>query len=283
MKRGRSTSQKGAHTSVGMKGTSKSAKKKANPGHEPAFSSRSAPQGMRTQVVPTSRFLDMGYDFHGIPQQGIICTDLIRIPQQAGPNGRDSSRVMIKNINLHGRITRLPGVNTGTADIQHSVHVRAILFVDTQTNGLGPSVETVLATPAASSVQVTLGTGAASTAQTTTNPRGYQFRDLTQGNRYRFLKEKWFIFAPGDKSLNNGGQYQAISQAQKLKMSWRGELPVYYSQGAGGADLTGALATQRDNGIFLLLISSLDPVANTNAGVPPIRCQFTSRVKYNDL
>lgn len=283
MKRGRS-SQKGVKTSVGSKGTSKSDSKKKKPDYESSFSaSRSVPVGMRSQVVPTSRFIDVGYDFQGIPQQGIIATDLLRIPQQAGPNGRDSSRVMIKNINIHGRCTRQSSVNIGTLDVQHSVHVRCILFVDTQTNGLGPAVETVLATPIASSQAVTLGTGAANTAQASTNPRAYQFRDLTQGNRYRILKEKWLIFHPGDKSILGGGQYQAISAAQKFKLSWRGELPVYYSQGASGTDTTGALATQRDNGIFLLLISSLDPVANANAGVPPIRCQFTSRVKYNDL
>lgn len=191
-----------------------------------------------------------------------------RVPQGTGPSFRIGRKITIKKIFVRGNVTyRFGGLAASTENPCGAV--RVILYVDKQTNGAAPNLDDLLTAPVES---------AKSPFDVVQNVYGLAYLNLSEGGRFRILKDKKFVF--NSQLLDTDEIYTMVRQ---FKWSFANvDIPISYSDESPD----GALNTIKVNNIGMFVI--IDDSANENMPAPaPIeanRCilRATVRIRYAD-
>lgn len=166
---------------------------------------------------------------------GQVSTSLVAIPQDDTESGRDGRQVIVKRVSIRGTFISDP--TTVNPEL-----IRLLLVQDTQTNGAASTVLNVLQTDAVNS-----------------------FHQLENSHRYKIHMDTTFTT---QKHINTAGT-SSITTIKFIKFSKALNMIMDYDSSAA----TGAIATQRSNGLFLIAMS-----AST------ITCDFsaTVRIRFQD-
>lgn len=196
------------------------------------------------------------------------------IQQGTGPTQRIGQCIRIKSIAIKGEIYQRQIINQtlGANDLQHAFY-RLCVVLDTQNNGTTASIPTV-STPSTVFANVTSDIG-------TVNPGSTSFKNLTQGKRFRILKE-WM------GTLDNRGQvFISNFTGPVIKTEFPGDsvaIDWFYP-----CDIRvdyNADFVVKTNQIYLIGFSNfqtaIDPATgNLYMGLPTAR--LTMRLRYSDM
>jgi len=206
---------------------------------------RSAAARKKAGCTPEKKYLDTTVGSTGISVTGsLVGNGFTVVPLGTGDKERIGNKISVCNFDLKFTFS----LDDQTDDTTETVrgNVRAILYVDKQTNGSNAAVTDILTTAAI-----------------------YSFRNMDTVDRFKILMDRTYNLAPqnaiataaGDKHIDVGN-----FGWKKKSVTFKNLLPVYY----GGS--TGAITEQKSNGIGMILISDLATINYT----------LNARLKYYD-
>lgn len=183
------------------------------------------------------KFLDTAISLANIAVgTGALSGSLVVIPQADTESGRDGRQVIVKKLSIKGHVIT-------DAAVLGQERVRILLIQDKQTNGALGTIENILETNDINA-----------------------FRNLENIHRFVVLKDMQVRMPP--KQINTAATTSMI-QCVPFSINTNLNIPIDYDSSA----TTGAIATQRSNGLFLIALTF-----NTNQSDITATC----RIRFQD-
>lgn len=206
--------------------------------------------GRYNQLGTEKKFHDTEIGSYNIPRLGQLHTTGLMggIPNGTGESDRVGRKITLKSVHIKATIIKpVKSTLSNSSDV-----VRIIVGVDTQTNGVGPTIGQVLEP----------NNGGVGT-QYPVN----QYNNLSNKGRFIILKDKYINInsqgGSGNGTTNNANPvYREFTYNRKLN------IPVNYD------GVTGGIAEIRDNCLFMIVMSYLDQETDIH---------IFNRVRYTDV
>lgn len=171
------------------------------------------------------KFFDTVWNFVPGTTSAVSASTLTQVPRGTAADERIGSKIEIKSISLHGRVSYNPGGTTGFA----ASTTYLFLILDTECNGAFPSVADIFSNAA---------------------DIGVYHRDMSNSKRFSILKKFVFNFSP-----NAGVSGAWAADIQDIEYYTQCNIPIAWET----INTDGTIGNQTQNNIFFVTQTTAGP------------------------